>query len=95
MAAGEEGDRRGWHQLASWESRAMYLQDQRGRRSREAGRTAGMCFVMTAAAVLLEDLGEGLPHWERGKKEGQIYLTVIGNKNEKRVKNGVHEEELE
>lgn len=55
---------------------------QRTFRTREVGEdemtcwTAGMCFVMTAAAVLLEDLEEGLPHWERGKKKGKFMLHL-------------------
>jgi len=31
----------------------------------ELGSRAGMFFGITAAALLLEDLEEGLPHWER------------------------------
>lgn len=46
-----------------------------------SGRRAGMCFGMTAAGLLLEDLEEGLTHWEREKCRVDK-VTAAGNRNE-------------
>lgn len=46
-----------------------------------SGRRLGMCCGMTAAALLWEDLEEGLTHWEREKCRVDK-VTAAGNRNE-------------
>lgn len=59
-----------------------------------SGRRAGMCFGMTAAALLLEDLEEGVPHWEREECRVKLQLQETEMKLEG-VKNRVYGKELE
>lgn len=70
-------------------------------RTREVGgvsgsdRRAGMFFGMSAAALLLEDLEEGLPHWEICRVDK---VTVVGTEIKSEgegLRNRVYGKELE
>lgn len=81
MAAGEEGCGRGWCWSVSWESKAMSLQDGGGGRSAWMRRESWMCFGVTAAALLPEDLEGSLTHGEKEKYRVDK-VTATGNRNE-------------
>lgn len=67
MAAGEEGGGRCGIGQPVGKAKQCLCRTREVGEVGGSGRRAGMYFGMTAAALLLEDLEEGQPYWEREK----------------------------